>query len=290
MSGLIDRFSRTGGAGGETAEARMAASRRRRIWQIVIGANVLALVAAIAGCLFMMKSQGLQRDIAQMRDEVGEALTMMTLGGASEAVARYIPGLVDTTARWDRRFAAKRENFRGMDVEINQVQSMRRLAAMADRWRRDLEGVSPMQRNEIWQRSLKAQVENEQKKWPNRTHEKGTGEWLSDIWREFGFGMKQGLLWPYDVYAGGATLVRGGGAVDRLGVGDRLRYILFPYRLSAFTMLRLAGIALVTTGLGYLLCWLGLKSRLAWLSYVGLVYFLYLFNIAVFIVWLEVTK
>ena len=55
-------------------------------------------------------------------------------------------------------------------------------------------------------------------------------------------------------------------------------------------MLRLAGIALVTSGLGYLLCWLGMKSRFGWLSYLGLIYFLYLVNVAIFIVWLEVTR
>ena len=55
-------------------------------------------------------------------------------------------------------------------------------------------------------------------------------------------------------------------------------------------MLRLGGIALVTSGVGYLLCWIGLKWRFGWLSYVGLLYFLYLMNVAVFIAWLEVTR
>jgi hypothetical protein len=84
--------------------------------------------------------------------------------------------------------------------------------------------------------------------------------------------------------------VKGGSGIDRLEVGDRLRYILFPYRLSAFTMLRLMGITLATSVLGYLMCWFGLKSRFGWLSYAGLFYFLYLLMIALFIVFLEVTK
>ena len=96
--------------------ARLAATRRRRVWQIVIGAHAVALIAAIVGCLFMMKSQGVQADVARMRDEVGETLTMMSLGGVGEAVAKHLPRLIDTTARWDRAFAAKREGFRGMDV------------------------------------------------------------------------------------------------------------------------------------------------------------------------------
>ena len=286
---MIDRFARRRGKGND-ANAAIIAAKRRRIWHIVIVANVIALVASIMGCLFMMRTQGVHSDVAKMRDEVGEALTMMTLGGASEAVARYIPRLIDTTSMWSRKFENRRESFRGMDFEINQVQAMGRLGMAAERWRSELEGVSPMQRNELWQKSIKSQVESEQKKWPNRTHKKGASEWIVDLWKEFYFGMKHGLMWPVGIYEKTRQVAKGGGAIDRLGVGDRLHLILFPYPLSYFTMLRLVGIAFVTSGIGYLMCWLGLKSRFGWMSYVGLAYFLYLLMIALFIVWLEVTK
>ena len=141
MTGACDRFS---GTSNDAVAARLAAAKRRRVWHIVIVANAVAIVASIAGCLFMMRTQSLHSDIAKMRDEVGESLTMMSLGGASEAVARHIPRLVDTVARWDRKFAAKRESFRGMDAEINQVQAMHRLGLEAERWRKELEGISPM--------------------------------------------------------------------------------------------------------------------------------------------------
>lgn len=288
MTGLRDRFA---GTDNDAVAAQIAQSRRRRVWKVVIVSNAVALIAAIAGCLFMMRTQGIHTDIAKMRDEVGETLTMMSLGGASEAVTRYLPVLIDTTARWDRKFAAKSEAFRGLDVEINQVQAMHNLGVAAERWRRELEGISPMQRNELWQKGLKAQVEGEQKKWPNLTHKKGWTEWLKDVGLEFWFGMKHGLVWPCGIYDRTAELVRGGRGIDSLGFGDRFHYILFPYySLSAFTMLRLAGIALVTTGLGYAMCWVGLKSKFGWLSYLGLIYFLYLINVAIFIVWLEVTR
>lgn len=279
-----------GGTSNDVVAARIAATKRRRIWRIVIVANAVALLAAIAGCLFMMRTQGVRAEVAQMRDEVGETLTMMTLGGASEAVAKHIPRLIDTTARWDRKFAAKSEDFRGLDAEINQAQEMHRLGEMAERWRKDLEGVSPMQRNDLWKRSFKAQVEAEQKKWPNRTHKKNANEWMVDLWKEFGFGLKHGLLWPVGLYERTAELVKGGRAVDALGPGDCMRYILFPYRLSSFTMLRLFGIVLVTSGIGYLLCWLGLKTRFGMLSYVGLLNFAYLLMIVLFILVLEVTE
>ena len=129
MTEAQDRFA---GTENDAVAARLAATRRRRVWQIVIGAHAVALIAAIVGCLFMMKSQGVQADVARMRDEVGETLTMMSLGGVGEAVAKHLPRLIDTTARWDRAFAAKRESFRGMDVEINQVQAMHNLGAMAE--------------------------------------------------------------------------------------------------------------------------------------------------------------
>ena len=289
MSGFRDSFARSGRNGNDAAAASLAAARRRRILQIVIGANVVALVAVIVGCLFMMGSQGLRADVAKMRDEVGETLTMMSLGGASEAVSRYLPRLIDTTARWNRKFAAKRERFRGMDAEIDQVQAMQRLGLAAERWRQELEGVSPMQRNELWQKNLKAQVNGEQKKWPNITHQKGVAEWLLDFGKEFWLGVRHGLVWPCGIYDRTAELLRGGDAVAKLEIDDCFRYVLFPYRLSSFTMLRLAGIALTTSVLGYLMCWFGMKSRLGWLSYGGLVYFLYLLMLAIFIVWLEVT-
>lgn len=287
---MQNRNVRTGGTSNDAVAAQLAAARRRLVLRIVVAANVIALVAAIAGCLFMMKSSGVKTNVTKMRDEIGETLTMMSLGGANEAVAKYLPRLIDTSARWDRKFAERSESFRGMDVEINQVQAMHRLGGMAERWHRELEGISPTQRNEYWQKSLKAQIEAEQKNWPSRTHQKGMGEWVVDLGKEFWFGLKHGLLWPIGVYERTVELTKGGSVIDRLGIGDRLRYTLFPYRLSGFTMLRLLGIALATSVLGYLMCWIGLKSRFGWLSYVGLFYFLYLLNIALFIVWLEVTK
>jgi len=102
--------------------------------------------------------------------------------------------------------------------------------------------------------------------------------------------MKHGLLWPRGIYDRTVEMVKAGRAFDKLGPGDRLHYILFPYRLSAFTMLRLLGIAFVTSGIGYLMCLIGLKSKFGWLSYIGLFYFLYLLMTAVFIVFLEVSK
>lgn len=283
-----DGYRHADGSGNDAVAAQLAAKKRRRVWHMVIAANVVAVVATVAGCLFMMRTQGVKADVEKMRNEVGEMLTMMSLGGASESVARHLPALIDTAARWDRNFAKRRESFRGMDAEINQVQAMHRLGDLAERWRKELEGVSPMQRNELWQKGLKARVEAEQKKWPNRTHKKGASEWARDLWKEFWFGLKHGVAWPVGVYQRTYDLARGGASLDRLEIGDRLRYILFPYRLSSFTMLRLAGIALATSGLGYMMCWLGLKSRFGWLSYAGLVYFLYLLNIALFIVYLEV--
>ena len=288
MTSARDRFSETGGPGSDEVSSRLVRDRRRRILRMLIGAHIVALVAAIAGCLFMMRTQGIHSDVAAMRDEIGENLTMMTLGGVGEAVSRHIPALIGMTARWERKFASRRELFRGMDVEINQVQAMHRLGEAAEHWRRALEGISPMQRNELWNKSIKAQVEAEQKKWPNRTHRKGLSEWARDWWKEFWFGLNQGFAWPVGLYQRTAEMIRGGLSMNRLGPGDRLRYILFPYRLSAFTMLRLAGIAISTSAIGYLMCWIGLKSRFGWLSYCGLVYFFYLLNIALFIVYLEV--
>lgn len=287
---VSDIKNRFGGTSNDAVAANIMAAKRRRIWKIVIISNIVALIAAITGCLFMVRTQGIQADVAEMRDEVGESLTMMTLGGASEAVARHIPRLIDTTERWNRKFDSKRESFRGLDVEINHVQAMSRLTKTAERWRKELENISPMQRNDLWLKSLKSQVESEQKKWPHRVHKKGFGEWAWDFGKEFWFGLNHGALWPVGIYERTAELIKGGRGIESLEIEERLHYIMFPYRLSNFTILRLMGITLATSLLGYLMCYLGLKTRLGGLSYIGLIYFLYLLLIAIFIVYLEVME
>jgi len=285
-----ERTAAVGGTSNDLIAANLAAVRRRRIWRIVIAASVLSFVAAIAGCLFMMRTRGVQVEVERMRNEVGELLTAMVNGGVGESFARHIPRLVDVTAQWDRKFAERSESFRGLSVEIDQVQEMHRLGVKAEGWRKELEVIAPTQRGELWQKSIKPKIVAEQKKWPNRTHEKGASEWMQDFGKEFWYGVKHGFSWPVGLYQRMAELIRGGGAISQLDAGDCLRYLLFPYRLSGFTVLRLAGIVLTTTGLGYALCWLGLKTRLGWLSYAGLINFLYLLNIALFILYLEVTK
>lgn len=281
--------NRFAGMRNDDIAGKIIRKRHRLIWHIVLAISVAAIIGTIAGCLLMMRSEGVQSEVSKMRDQVGEILTMMSLGGASEAVARYLPSLIDVTGYWDGKFAAKRENFRGLDNEINHVQAMNHLRRSAEIWHKELENVSPMQRHELWQKSLKAAIEAEQKKWPNRTHEKSIFESIAELWVQFYSGIKQGALWPVGIYMRISEIVRGGPAIDRFGFGDCLRYILFPYRLHGFTMLRLCGILVVTTFIGYMLCWLGMKSRFGWLSHVGLLYFLYLLNIAFFIVYLEVS-
>ena len=277
-----------GGASAPTAFPG-APAKRHRVWKVIIGANVFALIAAIAGCLFMTRSHGLQADVAAMRDEVGETMTMMSRDSVGEAFTRHIPRLIATVSKWDGKFAERLESFRGLDAEIDYVQDMYRLGRAAERWRSELEGTAPEQRNELWRASIKAKVEEEQRKWPNIVHRKRAFEWMLDLAKEFWFGMEISFTWPVDIYGSAAEGFGGDSGTDKLDLGDKFHYILFPYRLSEFTMFRLGGIAFATSALGYLMCWLGLKTRFGWLSYLGLLYFLYLVNIALFIVWLEVT-
>lgn len=290
MKWTREKVAVTGKGNGDVVAAQLVAAKRRRFWRLVIGAHVVALVSAIVGCFMMMKTQDLKTEIAEMRDEIGETLTVMSLEGGDAALARHLPKLVDQAARWEHEFSKKRENFRGMDAEINHVQALHRLGVEAKGWRRELEGVSSSRRGECWRTSLKARVEAEQKKWPNRRPDTDKSGWVRNVGKEFWFGVKHGLLWPLGIYERTSELVRGGRGISSLGIGDRLRYVLFPYRLSGFTLLRLGGIMVITSAVGYLLCWLGLRSKFSGLSYVGLLYFLYLFNIALFILYLETTK
>ncbi len=290
MKWTREKVAAAGTGNGDVVAAQLTRAKRRRFWHFFIAAHIIALISSIVGCLLMMRTEDLKVEITEMRNEIGETVTMMSLGDGGEALARHIPRLLDQVAHWERRFAKKRERFRGMDEEINRVQALHRLGIDAQSWRKELESVSPRQRGEYWRTRLKARVEAEQKKWPNRMRERVASDWLKDLGKEFYFGVKHGLLWPYGIYERTAELVRGGRGIESLGLGVRLRYVLFPYRLSGFTWLRLIGIMAITSAVGYLLCWLGLHSRFSGLSYVGLLYFLYLLNIALFILYLETTK
>ena len=137
-------------------------------------------------------------------------------------------------------------------------------------------------------RSEKAKAEAEQTKWPNRTHKRNASEWAAELGKEFFAGARHGALWPAEIYGRLAEISRGGRAIDALDFGEKCRYAFFPYRISSFTMLRLAGTAFSASLLGYLMCFAGTKPRLGALSYAGLVYFLYLLAIALFILYLEV--
>ena len=287
MNGMCDKIS---GSSNDAIVSQLVRRRRRCIWWTAATVSVIALIAAIVGCLFKMRTQGVQSEVAEMRDEIGLTLTMMSLGDANEAIAKHIPKLIDTISKWNNKFAKRREGFRGLDREIDQVQEMVSLKAKSELWRKELESVSPTARSELWKRSVKAQIEVEQKKWPNRMQKKSRMEWCSDYLKEFYYGVKYALTWPVGIVGRTVEIMKGGGAIERLDVLDRLRYIFFPYNASSFAMLRLGGIVLTLTGLGYLMCWIGLKSRFGWFSYAGLLYFFYLLIIAIFIICLEVTK
>ena len=61
MSSVFDRFGKASAAPARNdTSAAITAAKRRRVWHVVVGANVTALVAAIAGCLFMMRTQGIR--------------------------------------------------------------------------------------------------------------------------------------------------------------------------------------------------------------------------------------
>lgn len=268
--------------------AQLAHKRVRRFWRTAIAVAVFALLASVVGCLFMMRSQGVREEVAEMRLEVGSSLTLMLSRDPGEVFARLIPELEQRIVNWKKRFADT-SRFRGMDEEINSVQAMFRLETSVERWRADLEGVSATQRYDTWTRLIQPQIEAEAKNWPNVIKEKRSWEWGVDFGKEFGYGLWHGVTWPYGMWTRLVEVTKMK-SNKNAELFDYIRYVIFPYKLSVFTFIRLAGIIGSVLGLGFLFCWLGTKINcLSPLSYLGLVYFVYLLVAALFILWLEVS-
>ena len=266
---------------------QLAHKRVRLFWRSAIAVSTFALLVSVVGCLFMMRSQGVREEVAEMRQDVGASLTQMQSRDPGEVFARCIPALEERLLHWKERFA-NTSRFRGMDEEINSVQAMYRLEASVQRWHAELEGVSAMQRHDTWTRLVHPQVEAEAKNWPNVIREKRSWEWGVDFGKEFGYGISHGMTWPYGVWTRLVEVVKMNGNKGA-ELFDYIRYVIFPYKLSVFTFIRLAGIIGSVLGLGFLFCWLGTKfNYLSALSYLGLLYFVYLLVAALFIVWLEV--
>ena len=67
MNEVRDKFS---GMTNDDVVSQLVQRRRRRIWWTAATVSVIALIAAIVGCLFNMRTQGVQSEVAEMRDEI----------------------------------------------------------------------------------------------------------------------------------------------------------------------------------------------------------------------------
>jgi len=104
---------------------------------------------------------------------------------------------------------------------------------------------------------------------------------------EFLFGVKFAALWPVGIYQRAGELKAAEGEVDFV---EGVKYLVFPHLPSRFSLFRMAGVVLTVMLIGWLLCWLGLKTGSGILVGAGVINFVYLVNVSFIMIYLEVTK
>ena len=98
---------------------------------------------------------------------------------------------------------------------------------------------------------------------------------LSDGFRKMSDGVVVGLSWPW--IAGSRSFEIWTDANARTAkFSEKMRVAFFPWRLGALSFPWILGFGALAAAAGYFLCWLGMKANSAILSFMGLLYFLYM--------------
>lgn len=92
-------------------------------------------------------------------------------------------------------------------------------------------------------------------------------------------GLLEGVCWPFRMGKRAWECLRPGAFA--IPFGRRFRYIVFPWTLAALSFPWLLGLGFMAAAVGYFLCWLGMKADSLFLSFLGLLYFLFIVVVVV---------
>ena len=92
-------------------------------------------------------------------------------------------------------------------------------------------------------------------------------------------GILEGVCWPFRAGKRAWECYRPG--APAVSFGKKMRYIVFPWTLFALSFPWLIGLGFMAAAVGYFLCWLGMKADSLFLSFLGLLYFLFIVVIVV---------
>lgn len=256
---------------GRKGETGKEARSRRRFWIVVLVASIAGVAVLSAGCLLLLGRPSIEEGLADMENDIGRDMLELSIASASRGLD-MIPKIRAKAEKWTGDLG-RLGDFRRRDQDIDRVQKLRPLIQKADRWETALSSVPPGNRAEAWQR-LKFEIAAEAQSWPVVAVPESPRHFFN--WRFVLEGAKLGALWPAGFARRGYRVanegLRGVGGLDSLSA---LRYVFHPYGKWSFEMTHLLGFGLAAIGMGYLLCWTGMRVNFAGLSYLGVAYFLY---------------
>ena len=259
--------------GGEASVVGASAGPFRRFVGILsCMALLLVLVSAIA--LIWQRSRSLPSRLEAMEGDIARFLAD-ALDSRKDIISVLESGR--------KMVHARRDSFR--ETRVSKEQDAQRLAKMYNleevllpRWLKLLGPQAddePARTYEERYRLVRSELLKEQERWPAPPDPPLTIV-LSVGARKALEGAFVGLAWHYQMVCRGIELRRHSRKGAEISHGDAFRYIVFPFRLAAFSFPWFLGFGLLAAGTGYVLCFLGLKTGLHLLTSFGLAYFLYI--------------
>lgn len=243
--------------------------------------RIFCLVAALlvlggAGVVSWQRAHSLSAKLEAMESDVSRMLAdALDAQNAGELPERVDRGLSLCSA-WRKRFRSADPGpdrkladklFRLNDLEETSLPRWRRILVVQEGgpWDMPLE-----ERRKLVRREMLA----EQEKWPEPPPPP-LKIVLSDGIGKFSDGAVVGISWPWE--SGRRAFFAWTVENARTAPASwKLRYAFFPWRLGNFSFAWILGFGALAAATGYFLCWFGMKSNSAFLSFFGLVYFLYM--------------
>lgn len=235
---------------------------------VILG--LCAMVALGLAAVIAHESPSMSEKLDAMEEDIAvrlHGLTYIPLPKADRALGQVERRVRRWNARLWRRLPHIETRFLS-NAEIERIERMRdglkRLEASIPEWRRRVspDSVAPLE--EIWMET-RVDILRESARWKQLARGKPP---KSNAWRMLHQGITIGGTWP-------VLAVRGATTRQPANLG-LLRRMFFPYfGRTNFHPLHLLGFGLASIGLGYCWCWLGMRFNKSLLSYLGLIYFLY---------------
>ncbi len=246
-----------------------------RIFQrVILWIVVFGVMTLLAAGLLSYERPTVIDELNTLEAEVGAMLAQL-----ADSSPRHAPSLV---AQVNRRLARMHERLMKRTLqadtrlltnqEVDQIErildDMGRLRLRMREWEQRLDKATDATLDEVWV-AIVIDVLRERAIWPFAAMPSMRSRIEAlDHWRTFRQGLVLGGAWPVRVIRNAVA-----GPTNRYG---RVRRMFFPFGThSPLRVLHVLGFGLAAIGVGYACCWIGLWRNNASMSFIGLIYFLY---------------